>query len=378
VLFIKKQPVKPKKQNKAPDPKSPKKVALGMSGGVDSSVSAYLLQKQGYEVTGVFMQCWDERADGCKADEDRAFAAKTAAQLGLKFEVLDFRQEYKSKVMSYFYAEYLLGRTPNPDVMCNKEIKFGLFYEWALENDFDFVATGHYARSVSNKHKKFELHMGLDASKDQSYFLYLLDQNRLARTLFPVGELTKTNIRKLAKSLQLPSAERPDSMGICFIGEVDIKDFLKKQIEPKVGEVVDLEGEIIGIHDGIWYYTIGQRHGFKLSKYFGHPMYVVSKDVAKNRLIVGEEKAVLKSEFEVENIHWINKGPLTPDNYVKCEVRIRHLGELVKATITKREKLIQVYLEKPIFGVAPGQSAVFYQGSTVLGGGVISARKEES
>jgi tRNA-specific 2-thiouridylase len=347
------------------------KVALGMSGGVDSSVAAHLLIEQGYDVVGVFMQCWDERADGCKADEDRALAAQTAALLGIKFEHLDMRDDYKSKVMTYFYSEYLLGRTPNPDVMCNKEIKFGLFYDWAMKNGFDYVATGHYARVRKNKLGKYELMQGKDPSKDQSYFLYLLDQNRLAHTLFPIGDMYKTAVRKLAKKLKLPSAERPDSTGICFIGEVDIKDFLQKRIDKKEGKVLDTMGEVIGAHEGVWFYTIGQRHGFKLDKYFGHPMYVVSKDVANNTLTVGEEKDAMLRYFEVDQTHWIFDGPLRKRQAATCEVRIRHLGKIIKAEIIKENHIIRVKLEQPVFGVAPGQSAVFYKGATVLGGGII-------
>ena len=342
-------------------------MALGMSGGVDSSVAAYLLLKQGYDVTGVFMQCWDAKADGCKADEDRTFAVKTAAKLGIPFDTLDFRKEYNEKVMKYFYDEYRAGRTPNPDVMCNKEIKFGLFFDWAMKNDFDFVSTGHYARIRKKLDGSFDLLKGKDITKDQSYFLYLLGQKQLSKTLFPVGDMAKKELRKLADKLDLPSAKRPDSMGICFIGEVDVKDFLKKRIKEKIGEVVDINGEIIGTHEGVWFYTIGQRHGFKVNKYFGYPLYVVSKDVENNRLVVGKETDAVTKEFTVLNPHWtFNKL-----KSMACAVRIRHLGGLHEARLTVGGGNVKVVLNEPIFAVASGQSAVFYKRNVVLGGGTI-------
>lgn len=342
-----------------------------MSGGVDSSVAAHLLLKQGYDVTGVFMQCWDAKADGCKADEDRAFAVKTAAKLGIAFETLDFREEYDSKVMNYFYSEYRAGRTPNPDVMCNKEIKFGLFFDWAMKNGFDFVSTGHYAQVQKKIGGSFDLLKGADAAKDQSYFLYLLGQRQLKKTLFPVGGMKKKALRKLADKLDLPSAKRPDSMGICFIGEVDVKDFLKKQIKERAGEVVDAGDVVIGTHEGVWFYTIGQRHGFKVNKYFGYPLYVILKDIENNRLVVGKDIDCVTKEFIVVDPHWINKNPFGKRTKIKCAVRIRHLGDLHKAELSLLVGTIKVVLNSPLFAVAPGQSAVFYNGKITLGGGII-------
>lgn len=346
-----------------------KKIALGMSGGVDSSVAAYLLKEQGYDVTGVFMQCWDFRADGCRADEDRADAVKVASQLEIPFVSLDFVKEYKSKVIEHFYAEYRLGRTPNPDVWCNKEIKFGMFLDWALAEGFDYVATGHYAR-VEKIANKFRLLKGLDESKDQSYFLYLLDQEKLARILFPLGGLRKTEIREIAKEQNFENAAKPDSVGICFIGEVDIKEFLKKEISPKTGSVINSAGEVLGEHDGVWYYTVGQRHGFRVKKYVGLPLYVTGKNVEKNELIVGFVGEVNKGSFEVENPHWIGSMPNFP---LKCDVRIRHLGELFSCVISKTDNSegLLVIMDDEVFGVAPGQSAVFYVGDELVGGGVI-------
>jgi tRNA-specific 2-thiouridylase len=219
-----------------------KKVAVGLSGGVDSSVSAHLLLQAGYDVVGVHMKCWDSKGDGCTADQDRADAVEVASKLGIEFRALDYVKEYNERVISYFYAEYEAGRTPNPDVMCNKEIKFGLFFDWAMQNGFDFVATGHYAQVRQNAGGVYELLRGVDDSKDQSYFLYLLDQERLSKVLFPVGHLPKKEVRLLAEALGLKTAAKPDSVGICFVGEVDIKEFLKKHIAAKVGVVRTLNG----------------------------------------------------------------------------------------------------------------------------------------
>lgn len=289
-----------KKSEKLPAKKK-LKVAVGLSGGVDSSVAALLLKEQGYEVTGVYMKCWDVKEDGCAADEDKAYAVQTAIKLGIEYETLDFKKEYKKKVISYFYDEYKKGRTPNPDVMCNREIKFGIFYKWAMENGFDFVATGHYAR-VEEQGGEFKLLKGIDSSKDQSYFLYTLKSDILKHVLFPVGGLKKSEVRKLAKKNNLPSAQRPESMGICFIGEVNIRNFLEKEIKHLKGKVLDVAGNVIGEHDGAEFFTVGQRHGFKLEKYHGEPMYVVGKNTEKNELTVGTEKETMRKNFEVGEI----------------------------------------------------------------------------
>lgn len=340
-----------------------KKVAVGLSGGVDSSVSAYLLKQEGYDVTGVYMQCWDPSYEGCTSDEDKKYAVETAARLGIKIEILDFVKDYKEKVISYFYDEYSKGRTPNPDVMCNKEIKFGIFFDWAMKKGFDFVSTGHYAR-IQNIEGIYRLLRGVDQTKDQSYFLYRLNQEQLSKILFPVGGMLKSEIRKIAQEINLPTAKRPDSTGICFIGEVDIKDFLKKQIAPKTGNVVLKTGEVIGTHEGAWYYTIGQRRGFNVKKYQGTPLYVISKDVTKNELVVGVEEDLYLKNFNVTDVHWIDN---VARDHIECAIRIRHLGEIVNGEIN----LPKVDLNKPVFGIAPGQSAVFYDNEVVLGGAII-------
>lgn len=347
-----------------------KKVAVGLSGGVDSSVSAYLLKEAGYDVTGVHMVCWDSKMPGCTADKDRADAVAIASQLNIPFEALDFVEAYRTKVIDYFYSEYKKGRTPNPDVMCNKEIKFGLFLEWAMAHGFDYVATGHYARILRSPSGSSKLLKGIDPTKDQSYFLYLMDQNKLSKTLFPVGDMPKKSVREIAQKAGLVTAKKPDSVGICFIGEVNIKDFLKERIQSVPGNVVDIAGEVIGSHEGVWFYTIGQRHGFTVSKYVGLPLYVIGKNVEKNELIVGIARDVKRSAFDVSGLHWINDS--VKDEFT-CDVRVRHLGDLYKATFTLVSKdTATVKVSNPIFGVAPGQSAVFYDGDELLGGGIIN------
>ncbi len=350
-----------------------KKVALGMSGGVDSSLSAVLLKEQGYEVTGVFLECW--RAPGCRAEEDRKDALNVALKLGIPFRVLDFKDTYKEKVVEYFFREYEAGRTPNPDVLCNKEIKFGLFYEWAMENGFEYVATGHYAQNLAGS-----LSMSEDAWKDQTYFLYRLRGEQLPHILFPIGHLTKKEVRALALEKGLSVAKKPDSTGICFIGEINVHNFLKERLGELPGDVVDTKGRKIGEHKGLWFYTIGQRHGFESSfkdakhvegvdKHAIPPFYVIRKDREKNQLIVGFGAETFSDSFSVEDIHWINQPPKIGQ---KLQVRIRHTGKLLSAHLeeTGNDKLI-VKLDDAAQGVASGQSVVFYDESICLGGGVI-------
>jgi len=356
-----------------------KKVAVALSGGVDSAVSAALLKDQGFEVVCVHMVCWEEAGSGCASNESRVDAAKVAGHLGLPILAWDFTKEYKERVINYFYSEYELGRTPNPDVMCNKEIKFGLFFEKAFkELNVDFIATGHYARiSPPCKNGKYALLKGVDLSKDQSYFLYLLTQRHLSRTLFPVGGLKKTQVRELAKKYKLPVWDKPDSQGICFVGEINIRKFLEERIKPEKGKILDVSGKVMGEHDGVWFYTIGQRHGFTIGA--GRleegekdknpkPRYVLSKDIAKNTITVGSREYAMSNKFEISDLHWISQTGVKPG----LEARLRHLGELypVEEVIPFGENL-RVELSKKAFGIAPGQSAVFYCKEEVLGGGVI-------
>jgi tRNA-specific 2-thiouridylase len=373
----------------------PKRVALGMSGGVDSSLSAYFLLEAGYEVTGVYLECW--RAPSCRTEEDRADALKVALELGIKFQVLDFKSEYKERVVEYFFKEYEAGRTPNPDVMCNKEIKFGMFYDWAMENGFDYVATGHYAQNTRVDGVRY-LTSSADTHKDQTYFLYRLRQDQLDHILFPIGHLTKAQVREEAKSRGIVVADKPDSQGICFIGEINVHNFLKERLGENPGEVVNTAGDVIGKHKGLWFYTIGQRHGFEISgtwkskqgelKHAMPPYYVIKKLPEQNQLVVGFGAETYLSEFGVEDAHWIS-GDLSEQQLKELLVRIRHGGKLISCSITRSEtqlevdaalkskdsSQVKVKLDEPTQGIAEGQSAVFYQKHgdecLCLGGGVI-------
>lgn len=363
-----------------------KKVALGLSGGVDSSVAAVLLMEQGYEVTGVYLECYNE--PGCRTDQDKADALKVALKLGIPFKVLDFRKEYKVKVIEYFYSEYREGRTPNPDVMCNSEIKFGIFYDWSIQSGYDYVATGHYARidrmlqSSSNParlaaRQVFQLLRAKDESKDQSYFLWQIPSGHLPHILFPLGEMLKSEVRAKAKNMNLVTASKPDSMGICFIGDVDVSKLLKDRLGEDPGEVVlqysstpVIQYASIGTHRGLWFYTIGERGGFeidknKLKKMGMHPekmkpLYVIAKNIENNTLIVGERGKVLQSEFGIQNAEF--------DHSQKLWVRIRNLGELYEVDKIEGNK---VFTKQPLYGVAEGQSAVFYDENKVLVAGSI-------
>lgn len=362
-----------------------------MSGGVDSSVAAVLLQKQGYEVTGVHMHCYN--VDGC-ADRDLEDARRSAEHLGIPFYVFDFEKEYKKVVMRYMINGYKKGITPNPDVMCNKEIKFGLFLKKALEMGADYVATGHYVRlqnsqfSIPNsrinfKNKKLEvrnwkLEIARDRAKDQSYFLWTLTQNQLKHCLFPIGEYTKPQVRKLAAKFGLHNAAKKDSQGICFLGQVGLDDFLSNYIKPKIGEIrillEDGRYDVLGDHRGAYFYTIGQRHGLKIGG-FEKPLYVVSKNVKKNILIVAEgddHPALYKKEVVLMNINLISpiinyKLPIT----VYARVRYRQpldLAKLYRLSV----KSWKIIFARPQKFIAPGQSVVFYSKyGEMLGGGII-------
>ncbi|HKZ34713.1 MAG TPA: tRNA 2-thiouridine(34) synthase MnmA [Patescibacteria group bacterium] len=349
------------------------KIIVAMSGGVDSSVAAALLTKKGYDVTGCFLQCWKETPQ-CHPDRDRADALRVAKTLGIPFLSFNFEKEYQKKVIDSFFQEYKIGRTPNPDVVCNKEIKFGLLLEKAKSLGFSKVATGHYAGVHHTSDGVFHLRKGVDKKKDQSYFLYRLTQTQLQHILFPVGHLTKSKVRRLAQKFQLPVAAKEESMGICFVGEVDIREFLKERIPSTPGEVVTLENKVIGSHEGLPFYTIGQRRGFRVATYVGYPLYVVAKDVKRNRLIVGRGEKSKTDFFPISDPHWIEENAKVQvnDGGVSCEVRIRHLGMLYKGTVKKQKgKRYTVTLKEKAFGVAPGQSAVFYMKERVLGGGII-------
>lgn len=354
-----------------------KKVALGMSGGVDSSVCAALLKEQGYDVTGVFLECW--RAPGCRAEEDRQDALKVALQLGIPFTVLDFKEAYRLKVVEYFFEEYKAGRTPNPDVLCNKEIKFGLFYEWAMAQGFDYVATGHYAQIVQVG-GTYQLGMSNDTHKDQTYFLYRLEKEQLPHILFPIGDRKKAQVREKAAAYGLPTASKPDSQGICFIGEINVHNFLKERLGENPGDVVDTKGRVIGKHSGLWFYTIGQRHGFDssfivkdidgINKHAIPPFYVIGKDATTNQLIVGFGAQTYKDAFDISGVHWMTELPQESES---LQVRIRHTGVLYTCSLSKKtDDLYSVRLTESVSGIAAGQSAVFYSKNICLGGGVIA------
>ena len=360
-----------------------KKIALGMSGGVDSSLSAHLLIEAGYDVTGVFFDSWE---GDCRAEQDMLDAKKVANQLDIPFKVLDFKQAYKEKVIEYFFKEYQAGRTPNPDVMCNKEIKFGLFYDWARQNGFDAVATGHYAKTDG-----VNLMVPKDKHKDQTYFLYLLRQEQLKHVIFPLANLTKRQVRQEAKKRNLPVADKKDSVGICFIGDIDVHRFLKDRLGENPGEVVDVDGNVIGRHKGLWFYTVGQRSGFTINqktlvkqtdgsvitKHNIPPFYVIKKIPKKNQLMVGFGPQTLMDEFEVSQLHIINPKYKNLDRLENLKVRIRHTGRLLDCRVRfdQDNKRTRVKLNQPVRGIAEGQSAVFYlpegDETVVAGGGVI-------
>ncbi len=363
------------------------KVALGMSGGVDSSVSAHLLVEQGYDVTGIYLECW--RAPGCRTEEDRKDALKVALELNIPFKVLDFKQQYKDEVVEYFFNEYQAGRTPNPDVMCNKEIKFGMFYDWAMEHDFDYVATGHYA-NIDRSTEKPSLLIPSDSHKDQTYFLYVLTQEQLSHTLFPLGTLTKQQVREEAQQRNIHVASKKDSVGICFIGNINVHEFLKERLGENPGEVVDTDGNIIGSHNGLWFYTVGQRHGFTINKKTVvqlddgssfekdniPPFYVIAKKPKQNQLVVGFGSETTSGQFYVEQLHLIGHTIEELGKMIDLKVRIRHTGKLLGCTVKsdQEKESAEVTLDKPVQGIAAGQSAVFYTSNgECLGGGVVAA-----
>ena len=339
------------------------KVYVGMSGGVDSSVTAALLKRQGYAVTGVYMKNWSQDLPGfvCPWQEDYQDAKRVAVQLGIDFETYDFEKQYRSKVVDYMVREYQAGRTPNPDIMCNQEVKFKLFLETALEEGADLIATGHYARI-----KDGQLFAGLDKSKDQSYFLYRVSEKALTRSLMPIGELKKTEVRKTAKKLGLATADKKDSQGICFVGKVGIKEFLLNELGPQpFGPLIDQTGKQVGQHDGAIFYTIGQRHGLNVGG--GLPYYVTHKDMKTNTVYVTtnlDDKELWRKELTLENTHWINKKL---DATKKYQARLRYRGPLVACQL-KGNKLILAEEQR---GLAAGQSAVIYDKDYILGGGVI-------
>jgi tRNA-specific 2-thiouridylase len=345
-----------------------KTVYVGMSGGVDSSVAAALLKQQGYLVVGVYMKNWTQDVAGvaCPWKQDLADARAAAAAIDIPFKVFDFQQQYKQHVVDVMVAEYQAGRTPNPDVMCNQEIKFNLFLKTALEDGADLVATGHYARTEEGR-----LFAAKDKNKDQSYFLYRVTSEALSRTIFPLGELTKPEVRRLAVKFRLPTAEKPDSQGICFVGEVGIREFLRQYISATPGPVLErATGRRLGEHQGAVFYTTGQRHGLGIGG--GAPYYVTNKDIATNTVYVTSNPDDLELEsnvFTLEQLHWINQAPKAGHSY---QLRSRYRAGLIGAQISLDAQGAAVKLVRPERAVTPGQSAVVYDGDLVLGGGIIA------
>lgn len=339
-------------------------VYVGMSGGVDSSVAAALLKKQGFDVVGVFMKPWQPKGMLCMWQQDREDALRAASAIGIPLKTWDFSREYKKSVTDYMIREYKAGRTPNPDVMCNKEIKFGLFLKKAIKEGADYIATGHYVRKITNhKSQITKLMEAKDLNKDQSYFLWTLTPEQLKYCLFPIGNYIKPEVRKLAKKFGLPNHAKKDSQGVCFMGPLDMKEFLAKYIKSKKGQIFHTDGRAIGTHDGVYYYTIGQRHGLDIKDGAG-PYYVVGKDIKENIIYVGDNAAAASAAASVSDFNWISK-PKLPAEF---DVRVRYRAPLAKATLSKDGKL---KFSKPERAITPGQSAVFYQQKKLVGGGII-------
>lgn len=363
-----------------------------MSGGVDSSVSAALLKQQGYRVVGAFIKGWESPVGRCSWRDERRDAMRVAATLDIPLVTVDLSAEYKQLVVDYLLREYKAGRTPNPDVMCNKEIKFGLFFDWARKQGADYVATGHYARKAESakknfvrvgarlrvKRQNFFLTTGLlrsvDLAKDQTYFLWTLTPEHLAHTLFPVGGYLKSQVRQLAKKFKLPTAEKKDSQGICFLGQVDMGEFLEIYLPKKSGPVINESGQIIGEHHGVQFYTLGQRHGFTITATNPHaePYYVVAKDSKKNTLTVAVSPQFLTTPIILNDINWTTGEP--PSEAKIYQARVRHRGDLLpcQIKISKADQLeITFTTSAPL--IAPGQSVVLYDRATVLGGGIVAS-----
>lgn len=376
-------------------------VFIGISGGVDSAVSAALLKEEGYDVVGVFISTWHPDFIKCTEEKEKLDAMRICAHLDIPFLNFDFEEIYKKEVADYMISEYKLGRTPNPDVMCNKEVKFKAFLKKALVMGADYVATGHYSKinKINSKNyflnglaeqkarrtedlKKISfyylLEKSIDPLKDQSYFLWTLKQEQLSKILFPIGHLNKKEVRFLAKKFKLPVAEKKDSQGICFLGAVDLKNFLKHYIKEKKGKVLNEKGEEIGWHDGFMFYTLGERHGFTIVKKSSNdsPYYIVKKDTKKNILYVSQDKNLIlqnsefsNSVFEIVNVNWIAGEPKKNKKY-SCQ--IRYHGEYLDCKIkhTGKSKTTEIIFDQPVL-IASGQSCVFYDQDICLGGGIV-------
>lgn len=353
------------------------KVVVGMSGGVDSSVAALLLKQQGYNVVGVFMKNWDEEALGgeCTATEDYEDVRRVCGKIGIPYYTVNFEKEYWDNVFTYFLEEYKKGRTPNPDVMCNKEIKFNVFLKYAQSIGAEYLATGHFAR-VRYEEGEYKLLRGVDSNKDQTYFLNTLGQEQLSKAMFPVGELTKGEIREIAEKHDLITANKKDSTGICFIGERDFKDFLSNYLPATPGKMRTITGEIMGEHDGLMFYTLGQRKGLGIGGSdagSGEPWFAAHKDLVHNTLYVvqgAKHPALFSKGLYATDLHWVKGTPSSTDFYCTAKFRYRQSDQRVKVEILDGGKC-KVIFEELQKAVTPGQAVVFYADELCLGGGII-------
>lgn len=355
--------------------KEPKdtRVVVGMSGGVDSSVAAMLLKEQGYEVLGIFMKNWDDKDESgvCTAAEDYDDVMRVCNQLDIPYYTVNFEKEYREKVFNHFLEEYKAGRTPNPDVICNKEIKFKAFLDYAMSLGADYVATGHYARVIRDNGKVHMLR-GNDDNKDQTYFLNQLTEEQLNKVLFPIGDMDKPKVRELAAKAKLATASKKDSTGICFIGERNFKKFLSGYFPDSKGNMETIDGKIVGHHDGLMYYTIGQRHGLGIGGN-GDPWFVIGKNIEKNVLYVGQgfhHEMLYSDSIITDNVSWISKEAI-PDRF-ECTAKFRYRQPDHKVTVERLGDFkAKVIFHEPIRAITPGQAVVFYQGEECLGGGTI-------
>jgi len=356
------------------------KVIVGLSGGVDSAVAALELKAAGHEVSGLFMKNWedDDTDSFCSAEEDLKEVRAVCEILGIPLHTVNFSTEYWDRVFRYFLDEHKAGRTPNPDVLCNKEIKFSAFLDHALRLGAERIATGHYA-GIRHAAKKYQLVRSADHAKDQTYFLYTLGQNQLAQTLFPIGHMTKDEVRRRARTAGLPNCDRKDSTGICFIGERDFRDFLKRYLPAQPGPIQTLSGEIKGRHEGVMYYTIGQRQGLGIGGE-GLPWYVVDKDIERNILFVeqgDDHPALFNTGLQASQLHWVSGSP--PPLPVRCTAKVRYRQADQPCQIRSiQDGAALVVFDAPQRAVTPGQSIVFYSGEECLGGGIIDRRLNQN
>lgn len=361
-------------------PNSETRVVVGMSGGVDSSVTALLLKQQGYDVIGIFMKNWDDTDEFgyCTAEADAEDVRRVCEQIDIPYYTVNFEKQYYDKVFAYFLEEYKRGRTPNPDVMCNREIKFGEFLNKALDLGADYVATGHYARVVE-ENGTYKLLRGVDNNKDQTYFLNALNQEQLSKAMFPIGHLPKPEVRRIAEEAGLYTAKKKDSTGVCFIGERNFKEFLSNYLPAKSGDMVDIvTGEVKGRHDGLMYYTLGQRQGLGIGgSGTGEPWFVADKDLERNILYVvqgDKHPSLYSTSLIASGVNWIAGDDKLPEGPYKCTAKFRYRQPDQGVTLMKQpDGTVRVEFDQPQKAITPGQAVVFYQGEECLGGGTIEA-----